>query len=76
MAAFNSMIFRLVNIPLDKEEFDKELNLIIESAHFKGYDEDFILKIGNENDQKNLFLLFLVIVLKKLLEQSWWYTIS
>jgi len=45
MAAFNSMVFRLVNIPLDKNDFDQELKLITEIAKFNGYEKDLILKM-------------------------------
>jgi hypothetical protein len=45
MAAFNSMVYRLVNIPLDKNDFDKEFKLITEIAKFNGYEKDLILKM-------------------------------
>lgn len=38
------MVFRLVNIPLDKKDFDKELQFITEFAKFIGYEKYLILK--------------------------------
>lgn len=37
MSAWNNMIYRLINIPMDNDAFDKELNLIIKITTFNGY---------------------------------------
>lgn len=42
MSAFNSMIHRLINIPMSKEDFDKERNYIIETGRKNGYHEELI----------------------------------
>jgi len=39
------MVFRLVNILLDKKDFDQELKLLIEITKFNGYEKDLILKM-------------------------------
>lgn len=31
------MVYRLVNIPIDKIDYDRELGLVIDIAIFKGY---------------------------------------
>lgn len=53
MVTWNSIIFRLINIPMDKDNFDEELNWTIEKTILKGYKKDMILKfIININGQK------------------------
>lgn len=37
---FNSMVFRVVNIPMNKHDFNKELDLIKEVYKFNGYEEN------------------------------------
>jgi len=45
MAAWNSMVYRLFNIPMDKIDYDGELDLVIDIAEFNGYKKDFVLKL-------------------------------
>jgi hypothetical protein len=52
MAAWNSMIYRLINIPMDQDAFDKELNLIKEIAIFNGYKKDMILRLVKKHKWK------------------------
>jgi hypothetical protein len=44
MAAFYSMLHRLVSTPLEDIEYRKELNYIIDTAIINGYDEKSIKK--------------------------------
>ena len=52
---FNSLTFRLVNVPLSTEEYNKEYNKIIEIAEKNGYRKQIIdKKIGKFKIQKQL----------------------
>ena len=52
MSAFNSLIYRLINIPLTKEFFDKELNKIYEIAELNGYNRSVVSKLLNKHNSK------------------------
>ena len=52
MAAFHSMINRLVNIPLSRESFAKELNRIHHIASVNGYDGYLIERILQNSRMK------------------------
>lgn len=45
MAAFNIIVFRLVNILKNRTDFDKELWVIKEITRFKGHDNNMNLKL-------------------------------
>lgn len=45
MAAFNSMVFRLINILMNRIHFNKELEVIKQIASFIRYDDDMISKL-------------------------------
>ena len=45
MAAWNSMVHRLINIPMNKKDFEKEQKIIINIAKFNGYEKNIILKL-------------------------------
>lgn len=48
LAAYNHMINRLNNIPMSKEDYKNELNIIISIAQNNGYTEKLIHKINNK----------------------------
>lgn len=55
MAAWNSMVYRLVNIPMNKIDFEKEKQLIINIANFNGFDKEMILKLIKKQEwRKNI----------------------
>lgn len=45
MADWNSMVFRLMNIPMNRIDFGKEKQLIIDVDNFNGSDTEIILKL-------------------------------
>lgn len=45
MAAWNTMVHRIVNIPMDRIDHDRELGLMIDTAKFNIYNKDLILKL-------------------------------
>lgn len=45
MAAFNSIVFRLVNIPMTRTDFDKEMGVIKEIVRFNEFDDPMISKL-------------------------------
>jgi hypothetical protein len=49
MAAFHSMLHRLVSTPLEDTEYRKELNYIIDTAIINGYDEKSIKKLHKKH---------------------------
>lgn len=49
MAAFNSMLYRLVNIPMSKEDYSTELKFIKNTAQINGYSNDLIVPILNKH---------------------------
>lgn len=51
-AAFHSMVHRLFNIPMEKEEFTAERKKIHEAAELNGYDTIFINKIIRKHERK------------------------
>lgn len=42
IAAYNSMVFRLINVPMSKENFTKELNIIKQTAINNGFNHNII----------------------------------
>ncbi|XP_050524101.1 uncharacterized protein LOC126895864 [Daktulosphaira vitifoliae] len=52
LSAFNSMVYRLINIPMNKIDYDKELVVIKEIAKFNGYNENIILKLVRKQKWK------------------------
>lgn len=58
MSAFNSMIQRLINIPMSNEDYTKERDYIMETARKNGYHEEMILnRIKKISGRKNRDLL-------------------
>lgn len=53
-AAFNSMIHRLVNLPLSTERFTKEWQYIIKTADMNGYSERCMRNLLNRHKHKSL----------------------
>lgn len=53
-AAFNSMIFRPVNIPLEKEEYLKEFNHIINTALINGFTETMVNSLLKKQKRNKL----------------------
>lgn len=53
-AAFNSMIHRLVNVPLSKELFDKEWNYILKTADLNGYTQTSMERLLKRHRRKLL----------------------
>jgi len=55
MATWNSIIYILIHIPIDTDDFNKEFNLIIKIDIFKGYKKLMILTLVKKNisEQKN-----------------------
>lgn len=51
-AAFNSMIHRLLNTPLNQENYNKELSHIKDTATYNGYDRKLIDNILNKTKKK------------------------
>ena len=51
-AAFHSMAHRLVNIPMEKEEFQAEKLNIFKAAEVNGYDKQFVEKIIKKHVRK------------------------
>lgn len=49
MAAWNSTIHKLVNTPMDKIDYDKELDLVIDIAEYNRNKKDLILKLGQKS---------------------------
>jgi Reverse transcriptase (RNA-dependent DNA polymerase) len=52
MSAFDSMINRLFNTPLNQENFDKEKRYIIETAQINGYRREMIESLMKKHDKK------------------------
>ena len=52
IAAFNTMIHRLISIPLTKERFNKEFKYIEEIAEFNGFNKQIINNIFNKKHSK------------------------
>lgn len=46
MTVFNSMVFRLINILINRTDFNKELGIIKEITKFNGYDVTYDFKIS------------------------------
>ena len=55
MAAFHSLINRIINIPLDEHNFKKEVNIITTIAENNGYDKHRIKKLLHKKQNKVLF---------------------
>lgn len=53
MAAFNSMIYRMLNIPMNKEDYKEEENMILEIAMVNGYGEKLIRRLIRKQKRKN-----------------------
>lgn len=51
-AAFNSMIFRLCNFPLSPENYNKELDFIIDIAKKNGYQKSFVTSLVKKQHRK------------------------
>jgi len=62
-ATFNSMAFRLFNIPMEKEDFVREKNCISRIATINGFDNHFISKIINKH-KKNFEMKNFTTLLK------------
>lgn len=54
-AAFNSMIYRLINIPLSKEDYKIELNRIYNIADINGFHKKLIEKLVSKHKQKLIY---------------------
>ncbi|XP_018908846.2 uncharacterized protein [Bemisia tabaci] len=54
MAGFHSFLNRLINIPLSKQDYNKELNTILEIAINNGYKKEDILKILMKKKSKRI----------------------
>ena len=52
MSAFNCMIHRLLNLPLEKQDFREELDTIISIAENNGYEKTDILRILRKKRQR------------------------
>lgn len=52
MAAFNHMTHRLISIPLNRDNFKKELNIIKQIAIKNGYKEQIIQTMVNKKVRK------------------------
>lgn len=55
MVAWNSVVYRLVNISTDKINYDGKLSSMIGKTEFDGYKKYFILKLFS---RKNVFFCF------------------
>ena len=51
-AAFNSMIHRLIKVPMDEEDYRNELNYITNTAQMNGYKKQEILNLLNKHERK------------------------
>lgn len=56
-AAFNSLVHRLINIPLTEERYKRELRYIHEIAKFNGYSPSLVNHILNKANAKKQFSL-------------------
>ncbi|WP_143442501.1 hypothetical protein, partial [Klebsiella pneumoniae] len=54
MAALNSMVFRLVNFPLSRKNYSKELKTIMQIAEYNGYKKDVVSKLVKKRKKKLL----------------------
>ena len=54
MAAFNSMIHRMISIPLTHENYKKETNTIIKIAENNGYNKNKIMDMIGKKEKQNL----------------------
>lgn len=45
ITVFNSMVYRIVNIPLDKKNLEQKLKLMIKIPKFNVYEKDLTLKM-------------------------------
>lgn len=48
MAAWSIMVYRLVNIYMEKIDQNRKFRLVIDIAKFNGYEKNFILKLIRE----------------------------
>lgn len=53
-AAFNSMIYRLVNLPLNRERFIREWEYIVKVADLNGFHESLMLRLLERHQRKLL----------------------
>ena len=58
MAAFHSMLFRLINVPLSNQDYKEELDTILQIAEANGYARHNILKLLNKKEQNKLLRVF------------------
>ena len=48
MATFHSLFYRMYKIPLNKQETDKERNIIYQIGYENGYNKNTVYKIENK----------------------------
>ena len=53
LAAYNSLIHRALNVPLNTENFNKEIRIIKQIAHANGYKYELIDKLIRKHKNKN-----------------------
>jgi len=52
-AAFHSMVYRLLKIPMNDQDYNDEKNYILNVAKINGYDKEFIDKIFKKHTQQH-----------------------
>ena len=62
LSAFNSLLYRLENIPLSKEKYKEELNKILEIAVLNGYEQKLIFKLLRTQKNRKLLKLKTTLV--------------
>lgn len=54
MAVFHNLFYRLLNLPLQEEESDKEFNYILHLARVNGFSEDEAIQIFERQEKKKI----------------------
>jgi hypothetical protein len=54
LAAFNSMFHRLLSIPIERKDYDRELKYIMETARLNGYSREMMEKNYEKNKKKKI----------------------
>lgn len=52
LAAFNSMIDRMLKIPMDREDYEKELKYVLDCAMINGYEPSSIMNLVRKHKKK------------------------
>lgn len=71
MAAFNSMVDRLMNVPSTEEDFNREKDIIKQIATNNGYNASIVEKIINKRLRSRLIKSIFPICSNENLDKSW-----